>query len=198
MRYLSLILILTGCLSDHLILRSKCDYLPLKEDNSWTYLHGSDTLLVAVVGDTTIEGLSCYIVVFGADYQFWHKDEDGVRCLSQFSIGPSGVEYTLESRYYPLFPAPFVDHRTFADSFSYRGLIEGDTVRFFHRLSGEILLEEQDRYLITLDERIEVKSTWLDSTILRKISYLLAPDIGIESFTDAEGKVWDLLTYSVR
>jgi len=179
-------------------LRNKADYLPLKVGNEWHYAYGSDSLIVAVDDDTIIGDLSCYIVIFENEYQYWHYDEDGVRRHFTFSVGPTGTEYNLESRYYPLFPYPLIDGSSFQDSFRFSDVIEGDTVYYFHSLTGDIISEEGDRYRVRLKELILVQSTWLDSTMSWISTFVLKPDVGIETYIDAKGRTWSLRSYSIR
>jgi len=199
MRYLSLLAsLILFCSPDHLIRRSRDDYLPLQIDNSWTYVSGSESLFISVIDDTTIEDRGCFVIVLGPQYKYWNHSDDGITEYSEFSVGPSGIEYDLEKRFYPKFPFPLVDGHTFADSFTHYEVIEGETTCFFHRISGVVHILDNDRYCVVVDDSLDVDSNWLDTTYCFTESYTLAPAIGIETYKDRNGKTWDLESYSIK
>ena len=131
-----------GC-SDMTFYRAKSDYFPLVPGSRWTYDAAGYTAIDSVVGDSSVAGRACVIVLRDYAPEYWTKQVMAVRQFVHLSANRGGQEYVLEERYGLVYALPLVEGATWDESFRDTVVLMGtDTVFLKDSVSGRVAAVE--------------------------------------------------------
>lgn len=129
---------MAGC-SDMTFFRAKSDYFPLIAGSRWTYDVAGRTAIDSVVGDSSVDGRACVVVLRDYAPEYWTKQATEVRQLTRLAANRGGQEYVLEERYGLVYGLPFVQGATWSESFRDTVVLMGtDTVFVKDSVSGHV------------------------------------------------------------
>lgn len=130
---------LPGC-GDMTFYRAKSDYFPLVPGCRWTYDGAGNTAVDSVVGDSSVDGRACIVVLRDYAPEYWTKEVTEVRQFTSLVVNRGDQYYVLEQEYRLVYVLPFVLGSTWAEP-SYRDtvVLQGtDTVFVKDSLSGRV------------------------------------------------------------
>ncbi len=132
-------LLLSGC-GDMTFYRAKSDYFPLLPGSRWTYDVGGFTAIDSVVGDSSVAGRACVVVLRDYAPEYWTKQPTEVRQFVGRVADPGGQDSVLEERYRLVYALPLIEGATWSET--YRDTIvppgTADSVFFKDSLSGRV------------------------------------------------------------
>jgi len=135
----SLLLLLGAGCDDMTFFRARSDYFPLIPGSRWTYDVAGNTAIDSVVGDSSVAGRACIIVLRDYAPEYWTKQTTAVRQLIQLSTNRAGQEYVLEERYGLVYALPFIEGATWCESFRDTVVLMGtDTVFLKDSMAGRV------------------------------------------------------------
>jgi len=127
-----------GC-GDMTFYRAKSDYFPLVPGSRWTYEAAGYTAIDSVVGDSSVAGRACVVVLRDYAPEYWTKQLTAVRQFVHLSANRGGQEYVLEERYRLVYALPLVEGATWDESFRDTVVLMGtDTVFLKDSVSGRV------------------------------------------------------------
>jgi hypothetical protein len=120
--------------------RAKSDYFPLIPGSRWTYDVGGNTAIDSVVGDSTLAGRTCIVVLRDYAPEYWIKDITEVRQFVSLVADPGGRDSVLEDRYRRVYTLPLVEGATWTESYWDTIVRPGtsDSIFFNDSLSGRV------------------------------------------------------------
>jgi len=131
-------LLLSGC-GDMTFYRAKSDYFPLLPGSRWTYDVAGNTAIDSVVGDSSVDGRACVVVLRDYAPEYWTKQLTEVRQLTNLVANRGGQDYVLEREYRLVYALPFVLGSTWAESYRDTVVMQGtDTVLVKDSLAGRV------------------------------------------------------------
>jgi hypothetical protein len=175
---------LAGC-DDMTFFRAKSDYFPLIPGSRWTYNAAGNTAIDSVVGDSSVAGRACVIVLRDYAPEYWTKQVTAVRQFVRLSANRGGQEYVLEERYGLVYALPFVEGATWDESFRDTVVLMGtDTVFLKDSVSGRVAAIEDIEtpagtfiqcYRVETHREVEAA----EASFTADYSEWLAPDVGL-------------------
>jgi hypothetical protein len=130
--------LLSGC-SDMAFYRAKSDYFPLLPGSRWTYDIAGNTAIDSVVGDSSVDGRPCVVVLRDYAPEYWTKQITEVRQFTSLVAKRSGQDYVLEKRYRLVYALPLIEGTTWSESYRDTVLLQGtDTVFVKDSLSSRV------------------------------------------------------------
>ncbi len=130
--------LLSGC-SDMTFYRAKSDYFPLAPGSRWTYDVAGNTAIDSVVGDSSVDGRPCVVVLRDYAPEYWTKQITEVRQFTSLVANRGGQDYVLEERYRLVYALPLIEGATWSESYRDTVVLTGtDTVLLKDSLSGRI------------------------------------------------------------
>jgi len=173
-----------GC-GDMTFFRAKSDYFPLIPGSRWTYDVAGNTAIDSVVGDSSVGGRACVVVLRDYAAECWTKQLNAVRQFIYLSANRGGYEYVLEERYGLVYALPLVEGATWSESFRDTVVLLGtDTVFLKDSVSGRVAAIEDiatpagtfiQCYRIEIHREVEAA----DQSFTADCSEWLAPDVGL-------------------
>jgi len=130
--------LLSGC-SDMTFYRAKSDYFPLAPGSRWTYDVAGNTAIDSVVGDSSVDGRPCVVVLRDYAPEYWTKQITEVRQFTSLVANRGGQDYVLEQRYRLVYALPLIEGATWSESYRDTVFLQGtDTVLLKDSLSGRV------------------------------------------------------------
>jgi len=126
-----------GC-GDMTFYRAESDYFPLVPGSRWTYEAAGCTAIDSVVGDSSVAGRACVVVLRDYAPEYWTKQATEIRRFIRLPIS-NGVEDTvLEKRYGLVYALPLVEGATWDESFRDTVELWGKTYFLKDSVSGRV------------------------------------------------------------
>jgi hypothetical protein len=179
-----LLAFLCGC-GDMTLYRAQSDYFPLVRGSRWTYDVTGNTEIDSVVGDSTVAGRACIVVLRDYAPEYWTKQATEVRQFANLVTIRSGQEYVLEQRYRLVYALPLVAGATWCESFRDTVVLMGtDTVFLKDSLRGRVAAIEDvataagtfvQCYRVETYREVEAA----DLSFTADYQEWLAPDVGL-------------------
>jgi hypothetical protein len=133
-----LCLLLLSC-SDMTFYRAKSDYFPLAPGSRWTYDIAGNTAIDSVVGDSSVDGRPCVVVLRDYAPEYWTKQITEVRQFTSLVANRGGQDYVLEQRYRLVYALPLIEGATWSESYRDTVVLMGtDTVFLKDSLSSRV------------------------------------------------------------
>jgi len=109
--------------------RAKSDYFPLAPGSRWTYDVAGNTAIDSVVGDSSVDGRPCVVVLRDYAPEYWTKQITEVRQFTSLVANRGGQDYVLEERYRLVYALPLIEGATWSESYRDTVVLTGtDTV----------------------------------------------------------------------
>jgi len=133
-----LLSVFSGC-GDMALYRAESDYFPLIPGSRWTYDVAGNKAIDSVVGDSSVAGRACVVVLRDYAPEYWTKQATEVRQFTDLVATRSGQEYALEQRYRLVYALPLVAGATWFESLRDTVVLMGtDTVFLKDSLRGRV------------------------------------------------------------
>jgi len=119
--------------------RARSDYFPLIPGSRWTYDVAGNTAIDSVVGDSSVDGRACVVVLRDYAPEYWTRQSYQVRRFTHLTANRNGQEYVLEKRFGLVYALPLVDGASWDESFRDTVVLMGtDTVFVEDSVSGRV------------------------------------------------------------
>ena len=130
--------LLSGC-SDMTFYRAKSEYFPLVPGSRWTYDVAGNTAIDSVVGDSSVDGRACVVVLRDYAPEYWTKQITEVQRYTSLVVNRGGQDYPLEGRYRLVYALPLIEGATWSESYRDTTVVMGtDTVFLKDSLQGSV------------------------------------------------------------
>jgi len=130
--------LLLSC-SDMTFYRARSDYFPLIPGSRWTYDVAGNTAIDSVVGDSSVDGRACVVVLRDYAPEYWTRQSYEVRRLTHLTVNRNGQEYVLQKRFGLVYALPLVDGAAWDESFRDTVVLMGtDTILVKDSVSGRV------------------------------------------------------------
>ncbi len=209
MRKLSIIvgiLILFFSCDNGFVQRSASDYFPLKKGNSWRYanddLYNPMIIDISVENPDTIMMRECYPFNVSGVFDYYSKDQEGIKEYKRLTQYYSGSEYTILQGFVMRLELPLVKGNRFVDSLVDSLDFFGQWIKGRYVITGLVADYETsdiygDVYRVIISTHQSIIST--DSTIVAEeyIEEYYAPGIGLIGFENHNGR-FNLIEYNLE
>ena len=191
---------LAGC-GDMTFFRARSDYFPLIPGSRWTYNVAGDMAIDSVVGDSSVAGRACVVVLRDYAPEYWTKQLTAVRRFTRLTANRAGQEYVLEERYGLVYSLPLVEGATWSESFRDTVVLLGtDTVFLTDSVSGRVAaIEDIETPAGTFIQCYRVEThrevVAAEQSFTADYSEWLAPNVGLVKRVTGLDTV-DLMDYS--
>lgn len=133
-----LLAFLAGC-DDMTFFRARSDYFPLIPGSRWTYSVAGNTAIDSVVGDSSVAGRSCIVVLRDYAPEYLTKQSYELRRFTQLTANRNGQDYVIEERFGLVYALPLIEGATWQESFRDTVVLLGtDTVFLKDSVSGRV------------------------------------------------------------
>jgi hypothetical protein len=130
--------LLTGC-GDMTFYRARSDYFPLVPGSRWTYDVGGNTAIDSVVGDSSVDGRPCIVVLRDYAPEYWTKQITEVRQFTNLVVNRGGQDHVLEREYRLVYALPLVQGSTWSEPYRDTVILQGtDTVFVKDSIFGRV------------------------------------------------------------
>jgi hypothetical protein len=165
--------------------RARSDYFPLIPGSRWTYNVAGKTAIDSVVGDSSMAGRACVVVLRDYAPEYWTRQSYEVRRFTQLTANRNGQDYVLEERFGLVYTLPLVEGATWHESFRDTVVLVGtDTVFLKDSVSGRVAAIEDIQteagsftqcYRVETHREVEAA----DLSFTADYSEWLAPGVGL-------------------